>query len=287
MTKHEWKVGDQARYMGSYEEMKSLVGQDVVIHELLCQSLISIRFSNGYMYWVNPNCLEPIPSPKDPFAPGEYVTSIHDYVGVFGFIKNIRHIYKISGQSRPDTFENEGGFVLQKSDFRPATPEEIAAYKEKYEPECADGPEPGEDKCIEGSAGCAPEPRITFTVGGQEFYVGQRVWSLVESEDFWTILGKGDELEIRANLPNSGQVVCSLPNDPRACLFDVDQFTTIPPATQEWKFGDVALHKEHGVGIVTSWASSQYAIEVTTRASNQIWVNPFELTFLRRADLSV
>ena len=230
MTKHEWKVGDQARYMGSYEEMKSLVGQDVVIHELLCQSLISIRFSNGYMYWVNPNCLEPIPSPKDPFAPGEYVTSIHDYVGVFGSIKNIRLIYKISGQSRPDTFENEGGFVLQKSDFRPATPEEIAAYKAKYEAKPEVEPNP------------TPQPRMTFTVGGQKFYVGQQVWNAIDSH----LASKGDALEVAGSTTVNGKIMLAVRKVESSSLFrtDIKSISTTPPAPHEWKRGDWARHED-------------------------------------------
>lgn len=64
-----------------------------------------------------------------------------------------------------------------------------------------------------------------------------------------------------------------------------------PVVEHEWKFGDVATHKEHGVGIVTringSGAKSIYFDRPIGNTGDGGWLEPSSLTLIRRADLSV
>ena len=54
----------------------------------------------------------------------------------------------------------------------------------------------------------------------------------------------------------------------------------------EWKFGDIAVHPDHGVGVV--FAEPDHDNEAGVAYNNGWdWVDIEELTFLRRADLSV
>ena len=233
MTKSELKVGDRARIArwgrdyGFEHSLDKYSGTEGVITEISLNGSVMLRTDKGLRYG-DISGLDPIP---DPFAPGEYVTSIHDYVGVFGFIKNIRHIYKISGQSRPDTFENEGGFVLQKSDFRPATPEEIAAYKAKYEAK------------PEVEPNLTPQPRIAFTVGGQKFFIGQRIWSTSIDDEIFEL---GVELEVSgfSKLNHLETLVVRKVGTARVFCSEIAGLSATPPSPHEWKRGDWARHKD-------------------------------------------
>ena len=54
----------------------------------------------------------------------------------------------------------------------------------------------------------------------------------------------------------------------------------------EWKFGDIAVHEKYGVGVV--FPEPDYENDVRFAYNGDwTWVNVKELTFLRRADLSV
>ena len=59
-----------------------------------------------------------------------------------------------------------------------------------------------------------------------------------------------------------------------------------PKPDHEWKFGDIAVHEEYGVGIVFS--KPDYENDVRFAYNDDWdWADIKELTFLRRADLSV
>ena len=59
-----------------------------------------------------------------------------------------------------------------------------------------------------------------------------------------------------------------------------------PNPEHEWKFGDIATHPDYGVGMVFSESDGENDVRF---AHNNDWdfVNIKELTFIRRADLSV
>lgn len=59
-----------------------------------------------------------------------------------------------------------------------------------------------------------------------------------------------------------------------------------PEPVHEWKFGDVAVHEEYGVGMVFSESDGENDLQF---AHDGDWdfVNIKDLTFIRRADLSV
>ena len=85
----------------------------------------------------------------------------------------------------------------------------------------------------------APEPRITFTVGGQEFYVGQRVWSTEDAG----ILKNGEEAEIVGAFPE-GSLYGRKLGDWKTCILDPKYTSTTPPMPYELKRGDWARHKD-------------------------------------------
>lgn len=64
-----------------------------------------------------------------------------------------------------------------------------------------------------------------------------------------------------------------------------------PKPEHEWKFGDIAIHPDYGVGIVTRVLSDDGSVYFDYiyegNGSSGYWLNPISLTFLRRADLSV
>lgn len=63
-----------------------------------------------------------------------------------------------------------------------------------------------------------------------------------------------------------------------------------PKPEHEWKFGDIAVHEDYGVGIVvmTDDEDGDFYFASVDNCERRInWVLPKDLTFLRRADLSV
>lgn len=96
----------------------------------------------------------------------------------------------------------------------------------------------------------APEPRITFTVGGQEFYVGQRVWSL-ESDDEEHI-NVGDEFVVSGAALNEGECRLAIRRPEKAAhIFALPKgISTTPPSPHEWKRGDWARHEDGSVYLV-------------------------------------
>lgn len=59
-----------------------------------------------------------------------------------------------------------------------------------------------------------------------------------------------------------------------------------PKPEHEWKFGDIAVHEEYGIGIVCSKPSENTSVRFVNKVDLYL-VYLEELTFLRRADLSV
>lgn len=59
-----------------------------------------------------------------------------------------------------------------------------------------------------------------------------------------------------------------------------------PKPEHEWKFGDIAVDDDYGVGIVLSTPDDENDVRFAYN-EDLAWVNIEYLTFLRRADLSV
>lgn len=95
-----------------------------------------------------------------------------------------------------------------------------------------------------------PEPRVTFTVGGQEFYVGQRVWSL-ESDDEEHI-NVGDEFVVSGAALNEGECRLAIRRPEKSAhIFALPKgISTTPPSPHEWKRGDWARHEDGSVYLV-------------------------------------
>ena len=59
-----------------------------------------------------------------------------------------------------------------------------------------------------------------------------------------------------------------------------------PKPEHEWRFGDIATHPDYGVGIVWSKPNDRNDVRFAYN-ENWDWADIKDLTFLRRADLSV
>ena len=252
MTKHELKVGDPARITG-YEGFNpncNHMGTEGVITSITPDGFCDLETGKGIIRIGRISDLEPIPSPKDPFAPGEYVTcccnnglqnrKCGDTVKVTLMFRNLPE-----GWFCYEQFDEAN--AADKAYFRPATPEEIAAYKAKYETQ-----ETTLDPKPEPFIGSNPEPRITFTVGGQKFYVGQQVWSIESDDEEHIKIGDEfivsgfafheDECRLAVRRPKSALHMFSLPKG----------ISTNPPAPHEWKRGDWGRHKDGRKAFVCS-----------------------------------
>ena len=60
-----------------------------------------------------------------------------------------------------------------------------------------------------------------------------------------------------------------------------------PKLEHEWKFGDIAIHKEYGVGIVFGVEGGDTIVFKEKETLIMKCVSPRNLTFLRRTDFSV
>ena len=280
MTTHNWKVGDQARVIAVDDED---IAQGLKIGDIVTiqgnyeygVEMLGCIIRDAELWGVYIGQIEPLPTetPKDPFAPGEYVTCVvasGDYfVGV---------TVKVSNKDYPISDTN--GFMHEhlphldcigsvKSRFRRATPEEIAAYKAKYEAEPAVDPKP------------EPDPRITFTVGGQEFYVGQRVWSDYD----YGLAPIGKTLEIIG--PYNGLVVTRVENTSMVACMSAATLSTTPPTPHEWKRGDWARHEKFGSGFVYATVKDGVNDRIFVTFEDQIPAafKPSELTFISHTEI--
>lgn len=59
-----------------------------------------------------------------------------------------------------------------------------------------------------------------------------------------------------------------------------------PKPEHEWKFGDIAVHKEYGVGVIVCIAYTSNELLFAHKVDCD-WIDTKDLTSLRRADLSV
>ena len=59
-----------------------------------------------------------------------------------------------------------------------------------------------------------------------------------------------------------------------------------PKPEHEWRFGDIATHPDYGIGIVFSTPDDENDVRFAYN-ENWDWADIKDLTFLRRADLSV
>ena len=59
-----------------------------------------------------------------------------------------------------------------------------------------------------------------------------------------------------------------------------------PKPEHEWRFGDIATHPDYGIGIVFSTPDDENEVRFAYN-ENWDWADIKDLTFLRRADLSV
>lgn len=129
----------------------------------------------------------------------------------------------------------------------------------------------------------APEPHITFTVGGHEFYVGQRVWSL-ESDDEEHIK-VGDEFVVSGAALNEGECRLAIRRPEKAAhIFALPKgISTTLPAPHEWKRGDWARHEDFGVGFVCSGVDFVGDVRVDFSGSSAR-VRPETLTFISHSE---
>lgn len=131
----------------------------------------------------------------------------------------------------------------------------------------------------------APEPRITFTVGGQEFYVGQRVWSIdADDEEHIKV---GDEFVVSGSACNEYEPRLAIRRHESAShIFALPKgISTTPLAPHEWKRGDWARHEENGVVFITGQKSyNDCAMFVTDDKGVGYHISSSELTFISHSE---
>lgn len=126
------------------------------------------------------------------------------------------------------------------------------------------------------------ENRLTFTVGGQEFYVGQSVWSTMDLG-----LGpKGTELTVvGCDLANKRAIIVRETGTVKAFAITADdRITTTQPKSHEWKFGDWARHPDGGVCFVMSGVDGDGEVMLAT-PGNWTYLPATELTYISTAEI--
>lgn len=227
--------------------------------------------------------LDPIP---DPFAPGEYVTCIVESGGhgkVRGDVLLVDEYIHPTG----DWFCSLGwplfdGVIeplgFQKSNFRASTPEEIAAYKAKQTASNEECSEPTLNN--ENSVGCESneEPRVTFMVGGQEFFIGQRVWGTRNCRE---CVKEGQEAEICGH--RNFNLAVRVLSDSYVYELPKDSLQFSPPTPHEWKRGDWARHEKRGVGFVLQTRREYVVLSFSDETAGEFL--PSELTFITHTEI--
>ena len=196
---------------------------------------------------------------KDPFAPGKWVVCVEDdYPLSSGAITQVWNACRADDKWF-NAMTHDGVRGMRKYRFRPATPEEIKEQEKKIMDE-----KKADDEKIEIAHVFQIDPDIltpgwrermaeserqTFTVGGQEFYVGQTVWTTMN-------LGIGDKgtalVVVGCDLANKTAIIVKEPDTVKAFSITADgRITTTDPKLHKWKFGDWARHPDYGVGFVS------------------------------------
>ena len=240
----------------------------------------------------------PAQSGKDPFAVGAWVVcGVDDSPAIAGDMLQV-----ISASDKCSTFNakvDESNFVeietFYKSRFRPATPEEISAHLEKNDMAgkpvipCDADPKPlTSEDCELKITSAVPldtdaqgDGKITFTVAGREFFVGQRVWA----EEGGFAFSKADELEVIGPINNAPLALCvRKPSSSIIYFIGHAAIATTKPKPHEWQFGDQASHPEHGAVLVIDVADLE-GFHCASPSDPEIFIDPSELTFIRRTDL--
>ena len=200
---------------------------------------------------------------KDPFAPGKWVVCVKDdypaRVGDFCQVtepSKSNAMFRVSYGNRTDDY-----MPYYKSHFRPATPEEIKEQEMKT----------------------ADENRQTFTVGGQEFYVGQTVWAKKDGCSFTA----SEELEVIGPVNNASLSLCVRKLSSSMIYFiGHAAITTTEPKPHEWKFGDwvrdkwgnlgMVISKEHSAGTVYFLRKGDVSAKLT-EASTLTYISTAEI----------
>ena len=130
----------------------------------------------------------------------------------------------------------------------------------------------------------APEPRITFTVGGQEFYVGQRVRSIdADDEEHIKV---GDEFVVSGSAGNEDAHRLAIRRHESAShIFALPKgISTTPPTQQtyEWKRGDWARHEKKGVGFVLRTRREYVVLSFSDETVGEFL--PSEVTFISHSE---
>lgn len=232
--------------------------------------------------------LPPEPA-KDPFAVGAWVVCVEDDPPL-----RADDICRVSDRhgSDPDSWFTiclEAGvkWGMQKSNFRPATPGEIAAHLEKtaradQEPITSEDCELKITPAVPLDADAKGDGKITFTVCGREFFVGQRVWVNTSGG----IVEAGDEVEAIGVHPkdlNYGFMARKV-GTWQTCILCPDVVDFTPPRRHEWQFGDQASHPDHGTVLVIDVTELE-SFQCASPSDPDIFIDPAELTFIRRTDL--
>ena len=199
---------------------------------------------------------------KDPFAPGEWVVCAEDDCPAK--VGDIIQVHAKHWSSPQDLFvvHAEGTrWGMLKSHFRPATPEEIKGQ---------------EMKIMDAN-------RQTFTVGGQEFYIGQSAWAvgdglLYKDGDALDVIGMVAGLNFPTNVSvrNKKTLMCF--------VMKIAGLTTTPPKPHEWKFGDWARHPDEGVCFVMSGVDGDGDVMLAIRG-NWTYRPATELTYISTAEI--
>lgn len=99
---------------------------------------------------------------------------------------------------------------------------------------------------------------------------------------------KVEGFDVLGNWMNSGRVAIPANDSPKEITLNGATYVLKeePKPYHEWKFGDIAVHEEYGVGIVCSKLRDNTSVRFLNKADLYLAYIK-DLTFLRRADLSV
>ena len=227
---------------------------------------------------------------KDPFAVGKWVVCVASH-----WPARTGDVLQVECEARSNEMFIASSWLLHKAYFRPATPEEIAAHLEKKDMAgkpvipCDEDPKSltSEDcelkitPAVSLDADAKGDGKITFTVAGREFFVGQRVYANTRGT-----AGPGRLIDVPHEVTGcfaTAELVCIREMDgfnqrviAASCLSDAP--------LHEWQFGDQASHPKHGKVLVIDFTDPKEFL-CASPSDPEIFIDPSELTFIRRTDL--